>query len=458
MDPSLKALEKTLRATSEEFVEDYFNFLRFASVSTDSSYDGETRSCAEWLREVLCAMGFTATLWETERHPIVFATHMKAGPSKPTVLLYNHYDVQPPEPLEEWQSPPFEPTIRQGQVFARGAQDNKGQCAYVLRALKLLLDRDGALPLNVKVCIEGEEEVGSGSLLALAEEKAEELKADHLIVPDFGLHAPGEPTITLGLRGITTMTVELNGASQDCHSGEHGGILYNPLRAMAELLAALYDPSGKVAVPGFYDDIEPLTLDEKEVIDFDFDAEEYGRLFGAEPVGGEKEFSPLERAWTRPALEINGLAGGYAGMGFKTVIPAKAIAKISCRLVPAQNPEKIMERVKAFLQAHTPAGMRLRIETDHGGAGVRVSPFSPVVKAVSQAYEEVFGKPCRFVLTGGSVNVVRALAHICNGSAVMMGMGLPTDNIHAPNEHFGLDRLQQGALIIVRSLELLSGE
>ena len=266
------------------------------------------------------------------------------------MLIYNHYDVQPVDPIELWHSDPFEPTIRDGEVFARGAEDNKGQCFYVISAIRELLRRDGTLPINVKLCIEGEEETGSSGLAGILATHKESLTADHLFVVDLGIHAPESPALTLGVRGIATMSIELIGSSSDLHSGTHGGIVYNPNRAMVELLAKLHDEEGRVTVPGFYAEVVTPTTDELAQLDFHFDEAEYEAMFGAKAVGGESSYSALQSAWIRPTLEINGIGGGYIGDGFKTVIPARTVAKLSVRLVPNQDPVKIAAAVERFLQ------------------------------------------------------------------------------------------------------------
>lgn len=450
---SLKAVFEKHR---KEIIDDYFTFLRFQSVSTDPAYVPQVKACAEWLKAYLQKIGFDVQLWPTSGHPTLFATHLKAGPNKPTLLIYNHYDVQPVDPLEEWHSPPFEPTVRDGQVFARGAQDNKGQCFYTIQALKALIERDGKLPVNVKLCIEGEEEAGSTGLGQILAQKQKELKADYLAVVDMGIRDAHTPTIVLGIRGIVTMDVTLKGSNTDLHSGTHGGIAYNPIHALVELLAQLKDPSGKVAIPGFYDQVQVVSDKEKKHLSMDFDAAGYEKTFGIKPTGGEKEFPPQERASLRPTLEINGISGGYSGVGFKTVIPAKAHAKISCRLVPNQEPKAIGKLVADFLKKKAPPGVSVDVHLHSGGGkAVRVSSSSKVVQAFAAAYSDVFGKPCEFIFEGGSIPVIPELSAASQSEAVLLGLGMSDDQIHAPNEHFGLDRLEKGFLIMAKAIEIL---
>ena len=383
---------------------------------------------------------------------------MKAGPDQPTLLIYNHYDVQPVDPLDKWESPPFEPTIREGSVYARGAQDNKGQCTYVLQALRALIETEGSLPINVKLCIEGEEEVGSAGLSKLLKQKEthDKLKADTLAIVDVGIRKPDIPAVTLGTRGIVTMDVEVQGTHTDLHSGSFGGLVYNPIHALVNILSKARDETGKIAIPGFYDDVKELTPEQKEQITLSFDAKEFEKTFGAKPTGGEQAFSPLERTGIRPTLEINGINGGYTGAGFKTVIPSTAHAKISCRLVPDQDPEKIGKLVARFIEQNTPDGVTVNVDLHPGvGKAVRSNPSSKSVQAFSQAYSEVFGKPTEYTFEGGSIPIVPELQQACGGEVVLLGLGLEDDNIHAPNEHFSLDRIEKGLLVISRAIQLL---
>lgn len=438
-------------------LDDFLTFLRFKSVSTDPAYKNELVACCDWLQGKIGALGFKVERWESEDHPVLFATHMEAGPEKPTLLIYNHYDVQPVDPENEWTTPPFEPTVRDGEVYARGAQDNKGQCYYVYRALKALLEKDKKLPINVKWIIEGEEECGSESLSKLLKkpEKQQKLKSDYLVIVDMGLHAPDQPAITLGVRGIATLEARFIGSKKDLHSGSHGGITYNPLHALVEVLAQLRDKEGRVTVPGFYDDVEEISASDKKLLNFEFDPEHYRKMVDAEATGGEKKYPPAERGTIRPTLEINGISGGYAGVGFKTVLPAKAIAKISCRLVPHQDPDKIAGQVGAFLKKLAPAGIKVEVEEMSHSPACRANPNSAAVKAFSQAYEELFKKPCQSIFSGGTIPIASELKEASQAEILLMGFGLPDDQIHAPDEHFGIDRLEKGAFVITRALEIL---
>ena len=437
---------------------DYFEFLKFPSISSEPEYNQDMLNCAVWVQNYLNKIGMQTELWKTSGHPVIFASWLEAGPEKPTLLIYHHYDVQPVDPLELWETPPFEPVIRQGEVYARGAQDNKGQCFYTLHALKMLFQKNHRLPINIKLCIEGEEECGSTGLATLLETKKDALKADYLAIVDLGIPGPNSPTITLGIRGILTLDLEVTGSKTDMHSGSNGGLLYNPIHAITKILAELRDDQGRITIPGFYNQVLPLDQKARAHLSFStFDALEYEKMFGTVPSGGEIDYAPIERNWLRPTLEINGISGGYTGDGFKTVIPSKAFAKISCRLVPDQAPELIGQLIIDHLEKNAPKGTKVEARFHHGGGkAVRSNPNSKVVKAFAQAFTEIFQKPCQFILEGASIPIVTELAFASESEVVLVGLGLPDDQIHAPNEHFGIDRLEKGSAIIQRALELLA--
>ena len=440
----------------EKLHEDLFSFLRFPSISTDPEYKSSVHACAEWLLAWIEKIGMKGELISTPVHPVIYAEHMEAGEDAPTLLIYGHYDVQPVDPLNEWNSDPFEPNVKDGKVYARGALDNKGQIFYSLCAIKALLEVDGSLGVNLKLCIEGEEESASRGLEAVLPKIGKKWKADYVLVPDFDLAGPNQPAITLGIRGIMAMEFVLIGSRIDMHSGQHGGIAYNPNRALVEVLAKLINEKGKVQVPGFYDTVKELTQEEKKLLDLRFDSKEYSDEFGVDLFGGEEEYSPLESNWLRPTMEINGIEGGYTKEGFKTVIPTTAKAKLSCRLVPDQDPEKIFDSVKQFISKHIPKGMKVEFENHGGGFPVWGDVNSMLAKAASKAYSEIFDRPCSNVISGGSVPIISGLVKASGGEVVFMGYGLSSDNMHAPNEHFGLDRFEKGFLTVARIVELLN--
>lgn len=452
---SLKSLQDLYKINKEKALQDFFTFLKFETIGTDAAYKPQMTQCSNWLAKYLKDMGFFVELWETETYPIIYASHLNAGPEKPTLLIYNHYDVQPVDPVEDWISPPFEPTIRNGQIYARGAQDNKGQCFYVLQALKGLLERDKKLPINIKLCIEGEEETGSVQIANIIEKKQEELKADYLAVVDVGIPGPNSPAVTLGVRGIVQFEISATGSNIDLHSGHHGGVVFNPIHALVEMFAKARDSDGRITIPGFYDDV--VDIERTDEFNLKFDAKQFEEIFGAQATGGEKGYTPLERRMMRPTLEINGISGGYAGPGFKTVIPAMAKAKFSCRLVPNQDPYKIGKLVIEYFEKNAPEGIAVKVEALPGGGwSSRVNPSSPLVEAFSKAYEEVFNAPCEKILNGGSIPVSTALSKVSGGSLIFVGLGLSDDAIHAPNEHFGVDRLEKGYLMMARAIENLA--
>jgi acetylornithine deacetylase/succinyl-diaminopimelate desuccinylase-like protein len=451
----METLKTLIEERSDAALKEFFDFLRIQSVSTEKEHEKDMVICMEWLKIQLENMGFSTKVWPTDKHPALFASHCHAGDDKPTLLIYNHYDVQPVDPLEEWCHPPFEPHLHEGEVYARGAVDNKGQCFYCLEGIRNLLKRDGKLPINIKFLIEGEEEIGSPSLPVLLKKKQQDLAADYLAIVDVGIPAKDRPAVTLGTRGMIYMTLTAKGSSGDLHSGEHGGIVFNPLHALVQVLGKMRDESGCITIPGFYDAVKELTEEEKQRFSFDFDEEKYIEEIGSPATGGETAYSPVERGSIRPTFEINGINGGYGGPGSKTVIPAQAIAKVSCRLVPDQVPEVIAEQVTQEIKRLCPKGISIDVKLHEGlGAPARSNVDTPVVEAFVKAYEEVFEKPCEYILCGGSIPIAPQLQEACGGDLILVGLCL-NDNIHAPNEHFGVDRLKKGALIIARAIEHL---
>lgn len=452
MSESLSSFKKWYENHRKEIVEDYLTFLRFPSISTDPDYKNDSFNCAKWLLGYIKKMGMTAELIETPGFPLVYAEHLQAGKEAETLLIYGHYDVQPVDPLNEWKSPPFEPRIDGEEVYARGAQDNKGQIYYTLVAIRALLSLKGKLAVNLKLCIEGEEESASKGLAQALPKIVHKLQAGSVLIPDVGM--PKEsPAITMGCRGIMALEISLTGSAGDLHSGEYGGIAYNPNRALVQMLSQLWDKEGRVVVPHFYDDVLTIDPEEKKELDFAIDPHYYSENFSIEALGGEKGYSIKESGWIRPTVEINGLGGGYFGKGFKTVIPSKAVAKISCRLVPNQDPKKIFQLLKDFFQKHLVKGMKMEIEDHGGGFAVRGSLRSDLAKTAQVAYEEVFKKPCKKIMTGGSIPIIGDIVSALKAEVVLMGLGYDDDNIHAPNEHFGLDRLEKGFLIVAHILE-----
>jgi acetylornithine deacetylase/succinyl-diaminopimelate desuccinylase-like protein len=441
------------RTHSAALRQDYFAFLRFASISADPHYRESVKACADWLKTyVQKHTSLQAECISTPGYPLVYAENLQAGPSKPTLLIYGHYDVQPIDPIELWKSNPFEPEERNGQIFARGAVDDKGQIFYALLAARFWKESNRKLPINLKFCIEGEEESSSLGLAKALPHIKHRLQADYLLVPDFDQFDAKTPAISLGARGLVSLEVTLTGSYSDLHSGLHGGMAYNPNRALAELLAELWDEEGRVQVEGFYDGVSEA----KEAgYTFRFEPKHYQQEFGVGALGGEKGKTLEEANCFRPTLEINGIVGGYTGAGIKTVIPAKATAKLSCRLVPGQDPQKIAHAVDRFLRQRAKSGMKIDVTISPGSFAFRGNPHSQLAQAVAKASEEVTGIPCKKVLSGASIPIVADLVQATGAEVVGMGYGLPEDNIHAPNECFDWSRLEKGFATVARTLELL---
>lgn len=439
-----------------DFLEDFFTFLKFKSIGSEAAYKKDTLDCCDWLANYLMQIGLKVSLWEKDGHPpCILAEYIKDENAK-TVLFYGHYDVQPVDPLELWDSPPFEPEVRDGEIYARGACDDKGQIFYTITAIAELLKKDGTLPLNVKLLIEGEEEFGSKSLTALLPQKKEEVAADYLVVVDTGYEDENRPAVTIGVRGICALTVKITGSNTDLHSGVHGGVAFNPNHALVEVLAKLRDENGKILVPGFYDDVVPAVSETLSELDTHFDEKGYESFFGAKATGGEKGYSAIESNWLRPCLEINGIGGGYSGDGFKTVIPKEAIAKISCRLVPDQDGKKIAESIASFIKENTPGGLRVEVDIpEHNGGAFRSKATTTVVQAAQKAFTKVLGTDCKLILCGASIPITSDLTKASGAETVLVGHALPGDKIHAPNEHFGVERFKKGHATIVELIKNL---
>lgn len=442
--PQIDSVAKFIADHEAGFKDELFELLRIKSVSADSQFRDEVRKAGSWVRDRLARMGLRAELVETAKHPIVYAESPPV-PGKPTVLVYGHYDVQPPDPLDEWKSPPFEPTIRDGNVYARGSSDDKGQMLTHVKSAEAWLAAAGSLPVQLKFLIEGEEEVGSESLYTFMDANAAKLKADIAVISDTAQFAKGQPAITYGLRGIAYFELFLEGPKQDLHSGTFGGGVTNPANTLATMLAALKDAKGRIQLPGFYDDVLPLSQREREqYAALPFEDSRFMAQLGVEGVSGEEGYSTLERRSGRPTFDINGLTSGYQGEGAKTVLPAKASAKFSFRLVPNQDPKKIAATLEKTLQGLCPPGIKMRLVAHHGAPGVVVPLESPYVDAAARAITHGFGKPPVFFREGGSIPVVTAFRTKLNIDTLLLGWGLDDDNLHSPNEKFSLADYQRG--------------
>jgi acetylornithine deacetylase/succinyl-diaminopimelate desuccinylase-like protein len=433
-------LTEYIDSKRDENLSELKEFLRIPSVSTKSEHKPDVERAAEWVAGKMRGAGLeNIEIVPTKMHPLVYGESLRA-PGKPTVLFYGHYDVQPAEPLELWTSPAFEPTVRDGNLFGRGTADDKGQVHIHLKALEALLKTSGTLPLNVKVMIEGEEEVGSVNLWEFVQKNRERLKADALVVSDTSMLAKGVPSITYGLRGLNYYQIELTGPAQDLHSGVFGGAVPNPLTILCETIAKLHDKNFRVTVPGFYDDVATLSKQERKALNsLPWKEKEFRKTVGAPGLDGEKGFTIVERLWTRPTLEVNGIWGGYMGEGAKTVIPSKAYAKISTRLVPKQEPAKIAKLVEKHIRKLLPKSVTCKFEVLSTGKPW-VAPYSnPIFQKAIHALESGFGKKAVFIREGGSIPFVTQMHDTFKVPCVLMGFGLPDENAHAPDEHIALE-------------------
>jgi acetylornithine deacetylase/succinyl-diaminopimelate desuccinylase-like protein len=460
------------RQNQARFLGELKDLLRIPSISTLPEHNGDTRRAAEALAGEMKRIGLQhVRLIETAHggaagHPLVYgdwlgqAGERRLAAGTPTVLCYGHYDVQPPDPLDEWLTPPFEPTERDGNLYARGAVDDKGQMYMHLKALESLFEAGkGKLPVNVRVILEGEEEVGGEGIANFVREHPEELKADFALVSDTEMFAPELPTLCVGLRGMIYTEIEVRGAKTDLHSGMYGGAAPNPFVALAQIIAGLKDRDGKILIPGFYDDVAAPSAEEKAAWKrLPFDEEHYRETEVGSPVlTGEAGYSVLERTWARPTLDVHGMPGGFIGAGAKTVIPARATAKVSMRLVPAMTPQKAFAQYKAFVESLVPPGVTVEVRMIHSADPLVVRTDNPYVTAAEAAMREVFGKETVFVRGGGSIPIVGDIERYLKIPSVMMGFGLPDDNLHAPNEKFHIANFHRGIESVIRMLELLGG-
>ena len=425
------------------------DFLRIPSISSLSEHKQDMQVAASWLAAAMKRINLeNISIDETGGHPVVYADWLHA-PGKPTILFYGHYDVQPVDPLNLWETPPFEPTVRDNKLFARGSSDDKGQVFMHLKAIEALFALEGTLPVNVKFIIEGEEEIGSPNLPPYVEKNKEKLAADLILISDTSLYAPGKPAVCYGLRGLTGIQIDVRGAKGDLHSGLYGGGVQNAIHALAEILASFRDEHGTIQVEGFYDNVRPLSEEERQAYrDLNFDEEALKEEVGVKQLFGEKGYSYLEQTWARPTLEINGVFGGFSGEGIKTVLPAEAGAKITCRLVPDQDPDEIVALLKAHVEKHKPVGVDVTISEFDKGAPY-ITPFDhPVIQAAGRSYEHVYEVPTAFIRGGGSIPIVAAFDQILALPVVLMGFGLTSENFHAPNEHFHLENFDKGLRVL----------
>ncbi len=448
-----------IESKQSEHLEELKELLRIPSVSAKSEHRPDIERAAQWVAEKLRAAGLERVeIVPTKMHPLVYGESLQA-PGKPTVLIYGHYDVQPAEPLDLWTTPPFEPAVRGGNLYGRGTADDKGQVHIHLKALESLRQASGKLPVNVKMMIEGEEEVGSISLWDFVQKNRARLKADALVVSDTAMLAAGVPSITYGLRGLNYYQLEVTGATRDLHSGAFGGAVPNPITILAEVIAKLHDRSFRVTVPGFYKDVAPLSRQERKALrSLPWKESHFRKTVGAPALCGEKGFSIIEQLWTRPTLELNGMWGGYIGEGAKTVIPSKAYAKFSTRLVPNQDPEKIAKLVERHIAKLLPKTVRHKFEVLSTGKPW-VAPYShPIFQMAIHALESGFGKKAVFIREGGSIPFVTQMHDTFKVPCVLLGFGLPDENAHAPDEHIALENYFGGIKSVALFYENLGAQ
>ncbi len=435
----------TIVGMRPSYLEDFYSFLRFPSISTDDQYAERLAECAHWLVKKLTSIGLETQLVPTPGHPVVWA-HNQHRSGRRTVLIYGHYDVQPPDPLELWDSPPFEPVLKEGYVFARGATDNKGQILSHILGIQETIEQDHELPVNLHLVIEGEEEIGSANLGPFLSQNRDALKSDVAVVSDTGMIERGVPTLSYGLRGVTALEVKVTGPKMDLHSGIYGGAVANPITALAQLLATLHDREGRVTIAGFYDRVKPLEDWEREAwrkLPVDGDKLVLKET-GVPELFGEAGYNSLGRVWARPTAEINGIGGGYQGKGTKTVIASHAMAKLTFRLVPDQKGDEILRLAKTHLRKNQPKGVTLEITDGHSGPWYLTDPHSQIGEAAQRALREAFNAEVALIREGGSIPIVSEFRGILGIETLLMGLALPDCRAHSPNENFPLENLDGG--------------
>jgi acetylornithine deacetylase/succinyl-diaminopimelate desuccinylase-like protein len=438
-------LDRYFTDNAERIRRELFELLTIPSVSARSEHDPDTRHAAEWIARSLRAAGLEATVHDTPGQPVVVGEYRDAPAGAPTVLVYGHYDVQPAEPLDLWTSPPFEPTVREGRIYARGSVDDKGQLFLHIKALEAHLAVRGSLPINVIVLAEGEEEVGSVNLASFVEAKKDMLQCDGVVISDSAMFAPGLPSVLSSLRGLAYFQIDVQGPAQDLHSGSYGGAVVNPAMALARILATMHDAQGRVAIPGFYDKVRDWPAHVREQMrTLPFRDEDFRAETGAPGLGGESGYTVLEQLWTRPTCEVNGLLSGYTGEGAKTVLPAKAMAKVSCRLVPDQDPAETERLMAEHVRRVAPAGVTATVTPLHGGRPWRAELSGPLFDAARRALAAAFGREPVITGEGGSIPVVGDFERVLGVPVLLVGFGLPGENAHAPDEWMAVENFEKG--------------
>ncbi len=454
------SLETLLKESRSRFEEELAEFLAIPSVSARSEHKDDMIRCAEWVAARLGEMGMKAEILSTPGHPIVYGELMEAGPNAPTVLVYGHYDVQPVEPLDEWETPPFEASVRGGNMYGRGTADDKGQIHIHMKALEAYREAKGTPPVNLKFLFEGEEEVGSVNLEDFVLSNKEKLACDAAVVSDTPMLAPDLPSICAGLRGMVYMELRLSGPSQDLHSGQYGGGVVNPANALARIITQLKDDDGRITIPGFYDKVRDLSpVEKKSLAELPVTEEEFAAEAGVSATGdGEAGVHWLERIWARPTLDVNGFLSGYTGEGAKTIIPAKAMAKVSMRLVPDQDPKEIRQLFESYVKSLKPDGVDLEIDMHSDGLAWGADPEGPLFRAATTAILGVFDRQPLFIREGGSIPIVPMIETTLNTPMLLLGFALPGCNLHSPNEWISLDLYHKGIDIMTRLYDEIAAE
>jgi acetylornithine deacetylase/succinyl-diaminopimelate desuccinylase-like protein len=429
----------------ERYLNELKELLSIPSISTDDGHNPDVQKCARWIADHLAGVGMKNTqIFQTKGHPIVYSEWLEA-PGAPTVLFYGHYDVQPVDPIELWTSPPFQPTVRGDNIYARGSADDKGQIFIHFKSVEAFLKNKGKLPLNIKMIIEGEEEIGSNNLETFIEEHCSKLQADLALISDTSMYGKGIPSVCYGLRGISYMQIEVTGPNRDLHSGSYGGSVHNPIQALAEMIAGLHDKRGRVTIPGFYESVRKLGAEERKAFKkLPWNNKEYAKNLGVRKLYGEGDFTTLERIWTRPTVECNGIWGGFISEGAKTVLPSKAYAKISMRLVPDQEAETIAKLFEKQIKKAAPRTVQVDVRYIHGGEAIVTPLKSAGVRAAAKALEKGFGKKPVYQREGGSIPIVVEFKKRLGLDTVLLGFGLPDENAHAPDEYLNLGNFYAG--------------
>jgi acetylornithine deacetylase/succinyl-diaminopimelate desuccinylase-like protein len=449
-------MKEYIAQNKDTYVEELIELLKIPSISALPEYKEDVRTAATWLENALTKIGMeNVEINETKKHPIIYADWMHAK-GKPTVLIYGHYDVQPVDPLDLWDSPPFEPVVKDEKLFARGATDDKGQLYIHLKAIEAIMKQKESLPVNIKFCIEGEEEIASPNLPPFIEENKEKLAADVVLISDTALVEKGKPAICTSLRGALAMELKVSTANSDLHSGTYGGAVPNAVHCLVKILDSFHNNQGKVAVEGFYDGV-PVPTEElkREVAAVPFSEEKTKEELGLDSLYGEEGFTAQEQVGIRPTLEINGLVGGFHGEGFKTIVPCEASAKISCRLVGEQKPDRIYEYIEKHIEKNVPLGAKVELKKLIKGDPVSLDSDDPMIQKAATAYEKVYGVKPVFPKAGGSIPIVEVFARVLDAPVVLMGFGLPSENLHAPNEHFHLENFTKGIETVCEYLNAL---